>query len=134
MKIQQKMRIIGFILFVLWLFAVIHNHERKKSLIENGIETIGVVEEVLINKGHKPDAKIRFRFVDVDNLQVIQACSYCSRSQGYETIIGGFYRVRYVAGKPGKVATIYIDEPVYDTIYDRLLLDIDRSVPFSNKK
>lgn len=121
MKKKQKIRIVGFILFVLWLFAVIHNYERKK-LIDNGIETIGVVEEALINKGHKPDAKIWFRFVDVDNLQVVRACSYCSRSQGYEAIIGGFYRVRYVAGKPEKTATIYIDEPVYDTVYDSVLL------------
>ena len=119
------MRIIGLILFILWFFAVIHNHERKKNLIENGIETIGVVEEALINKGHQSDTKIWFRFVDVDDLQVLRACSYCSRSQGYEAKIGGFYRVRYVAGKPGKTATIYIDEPVYDTIYDKLLLDID---------
>ena len=110
---------------MLWLFAVIHNSERKRNLINNGVETIGVVEEVLINKGHQPNAKIWFRFVDVDNLQVLRACSYCSGPQGNEAIIGGFYRVRYVAGKPGKTATIYIDEPVYDTIHDKLLLDIN---------
>lgn len=133
MKKQQKLRIIGLILFVLWLCAVINNYGRKKNLIENGVKTIGVVENVLINKGHQPDAKIWFRFVDVDNLQVLQACSYCSHSLGYEAIIGGFYRVRYVAGKPGKTATIYIDEPVYDTVYDKLLLD-NRYVPFLNKK
>ena len=134
MKKKQKIRIIGLILFLLWLFSVIHNHERKKNLVENGIETIGVVEETLINKGHQADAKIWFRFVDVDNLQVLQACSHCSRSQGYEAIIGGFYRVRYDAGKPGKTATIYIDEPVFDTIYDKLLLDLDGWALFSNKK
>lgn len=134
MKRKQKIRIIGFILFVLWLCAVINNFERKKNLIESGIETIGVVEEAMVNKGHRPDAKIWFRFVDVDNLQVLRACSYCSGPQGNEAIIGGFYRVRYVAGKPGKTATIYIDEPVYDTVYDKLLLDIDRCVPVPTKK
>lgn len=122
MKNKQTIRIIGIILFVLWLFAVIHNYERKK-LIDNGVETVGIVEEALINKGHQPDAKIWFRFIDIDNLQVLRACSYCSRSQGYEAVIGGFYRVRYIEGKPGKTATIYINEPVYDTVYDNLLLD-----------
>ncbi len=122
MKKNKKMWIIGFVLFVLWLFAVIQNYERKKYLKDKGVETIGVVEDALINKGHQPDAKIWFRFVDIDNLQVLRACSYCSRSQGYEATIGGFYRVRYIAGKAGKTATIYIDEPVYDTIYDILLL------------
>ena len=121
MKKKQKMRIIGIIIFVLWVFAVIQSHERRK-LIDNGVETIGVVEKALINKGHQPDAKIWFRFVDVDNLQVLRACSHCSSFQGNEAIIGGFYRVRYIAGKPEKTARIYIDEPVYDTIYDNVLL------------
>lgn len=122
MKKKQKMRIIGFVLLVLWLLAVIYNYEKKKSLIDNGIETIGVVEKALINRSHYDDATIWFRFVEVDNLQVERACSDCSRSQGLEAVIGGFYRVRYIEGKAGKTATIYIDEPVYDTIYDSLLL------------
>jgi len=121
MKKKQIIRIIGFILLVLWLFAVINNCERKKNLFYHGVETIGVVEEVLINKGHKADGKIWFRYVDVDHLQVLRTCSYRSRSQCYEAVIGGMYRVRYITGKPGKTATIYIDEPVYDTIYDNLL-------------
>ena len=116
------MRIIGFVLLLLWLFAVIYNHERKKNLIVHGVESIGVVEKTLINKGHKPNAIIWFRYMDIDNLQVDRACSDCSSSQGNEAVIGGFYRVRYIAGKAGKTVTIYIDEPVYDTIYDSLLL------------
>ena len=124
-KTNKQMLVIGCIIFILLIIACLYNREHEIQ-ISNGVETIGVVEKALISKGHKPGVKIWFRFVDVDNLQVLRACSYCSRSQGYEAIIGGFYRVRYIEGKPGKTATIYIDEPVYDSVYDKLLLDRKR--------
>lgn len=119
--IKNKKLIIGSVIIMLWIIAVIYNSEHKKTLLKNGIETIGVVEEVLVNKGHKPDGLIRFRFVDLECMCVLRSSSSCSNSQSYEAIIGGMYRVRYIVGKSEKTATIYIEEPVYDTIYDSLL-------------
>ena len=121
MKKKQISWIIYFIALVLWLCLGIYNYERKKNLLENGIETIGVVEKVTMRRGRLAEATIWFRFVDVDNLQVLRTSSNSSPLQGKEAVIGGEYRVRYLAGKTEKTATIYIDEPVYDTIYDKLL-------------
>jgi len=119
--INNKKLIIGSVIILLWIIAVIYNSEYKKTLLKNGIETIGVVEEVLVNKGHKPDGIIRFRFVDLECMCVLKTSSSCSNSQSYEAVIGGLYKVRYIKRKPQKTATIYIEEPVYDTIYDSLL-------------
>lgn len=108
----KKLIIIGGILFILYIIVYVYNSQYEKELLENGIETIGVVEKKLINKGHTPDGRIHFRYIDYENHCVSHSISRCSQEQAKEAITGRVYRVRYIGGKSGKTATIYIDEPI----------------------
>lgn len=76
------------------------------------METVGVVEKAYANKGRSATGSIKFRYLDFENHCISHSILSCSKTQAQEAIIGGLYRVRYIEGKSGKTATIYIDEPI----------------------
>ena len=94
----------------------------RKELLENGIETVGVITKVYLHQevrdddrnGRRTTSEWRadYSFVEMETQELIYKENGLSGENAKTTKPGSKYRVRYLAGKAKRTARIYLDEPI----------------------
>lgn len=126
-SVQRKTTIFTFtfiIVSIIFVFAItaisfLKAKNLAEKLYEEGIETVGIIERVYHYENHKAENdtdywKASFYFLEMETgeyLHTVKVVSMPPKSAKP----GSKYRVRYLAGKAIKTATIYFHEPITES-------------------
>lgn len=115
------------LMIALPIFLIQKEKRLRKELLENGIETVGVITKVYLHQEVREDDRngrrtivewrADYSFVEMETQEIIYKENGLSEENAKNTKPGFKYRVRYLAGKAERTARIYFDEPIDSSIH-----------------